>query len=710
MASWIRQHSCRPVLHLNGGRSFALLWILAGVTACATFGSARADTTDVRLNAVTPVTDSIAPFPDSTSVPPDSALLEQLLNREVTDSADQKRMVDSLMASLRSDSAGADTTTPPSLRAFVPPNAVFDSVQRANAQIGNLPLWPLPKPADLATCDLADWLTFQPMYDVDDALGPGQARYYTKWGLIERRSRWSVDGNTLNWQRLDFPQTARFDAAIVPVFDFDSVTLSNDLTLRRDSEWPYRARSSYFLRQGDYGETYSQGSFRRVFPRGYGFDLGFAFYDNDGIVQHSRPKDRYVRLQLVGPLKQSAFWSLRLYQFRDKTNIHPPATFFGMLAERNDLLYVLEGSAYRPPDSSDSSTGWTAGITLQSQKQDIEDIFIDYKLYSRNKQWSLWGKRILYGWLVDARAIYETLDLGDSDPGRWGVSVTGERPLPLGPAWSNFVRWTVSDWDTDPPAPEISSTLTPSNQNHALVPALRLERTRIIPSQFDRLSEERSNIFYDTQSLLIHRYIEAGDPSLNAEWRNEAALILTTPSDSARRTEFSVEGHVAYAENHTRWLDVSTQPDTAIYSPVSDDARTIGLAVALHTPLFWKLEGWFDYAAQYAETVDHQRLDGYYPQKASVIVSWIAPQFAYKIDLRINSALLYWYGDSRIEPTPYVSTPNVIRWDISASATMSSFTFYYSVQNVANFQYRTRAEQNYAVRHMRFGLDWHFID
>ncbi len=711
MVSWFRQHGCRPVIHLTGRFTFGLLWILAGLIACGGFNSASADTTDVELRVPAPVPGTAASLIDTTFTPPsDTSLIGPQIPLQVSDSADQKRLVDSLMSTLRSDSAASDTTTPPSLRAFVPPNAVFDSVEQANARVSAVLSWPLPKPADLAVCDLAGWLAFQPPYDVDDASGPGQSRRYTKWGLIERRSRWDVDGHQLYWQRLDFPQTAQFDAVIIPSFDFDSVSAGDEVRLRRNPDWPYRAQSSYFLRQGDYGETYSQGQFRRIFKRGYGLDLGFAFYDNDGVYLRGSPHNRYLRLQLVGPLKKTAFWTVRFNQYRDKTNILPPGIYFGMRPERNDLMYILEGAAYHPPDSSDSSTGWTAGITLQSGKQDIEDITIDYKLYSRDKHWTFWGKRMLYGWLVNANAIYETLDLGDNSPGRWGASFEGQRTVPVGAAGAGFVDWKISDWDTDPPAIELSAALTPMERDRALIPTLRLERTRIVPSLFDRLPEERSTVLYDIQSQIVHEYNEVGDPSLNAEWRNEASVGLTTPSDSAHRVNFSVEGHVAYVENYTRWLDVSDVIDTAVYKPYASDARTIGLGVALHTPLFWMLEGWFDYAAMYAETGDHQRLSGYYPQKASAIVSWIAPQFAYKIDLRINSALLWWYGDSRIEPVPYTITPNAVRWDLSASARMSRFTFYYSVQNLLNFNYRTRAGQSYAIRRMRFGFDWHFTD
>ena len=697
MVSRFRQHRGRPVVDLTGRIAANFLWTFAVAFAC-------------QVAACPAWADSTGVDPGLQSQPADSGRAQLAAPVSVPDSADQKRVVDSLMASLRADSTTADTLTPVSLRAFVPPNVIFDSAENANNRIGAVPAWPLPKPADLAACDLADWLVFQPPYDVDHASGPGQSRRYTKWGLIERRSRWDVDGQHLYWQRLDFPQTAQFDPVILPSFEFDSIRAGDELRLRRDPEWPYRARSSYFLRQGDYGETYSQGDFRRVFARGYGVDLGFTFYENDGYFLRGSPDNRYLRLHLVGPLTASTFWSARFVQFRDRTVILPPSTYFGMRPERDDLLYVLEGSAYHPPDSSDSSTGWSAVVTLQAGKHDIRDRLIDYQLLTRDKHWTVWGRRMIRGWLLDGDAMWETLDAEGDDPSRWGVTVSGQRTVPVPRLGAGLVEWTISDWETEPPALEFTAAVSAADSNRSLIPTVRLERTRIIPSLFDRLPKARSNILFDAQSPIVDQYIEIGDPSLDAEWRNEAAVILATPLGNASRFDFSLEGHVAYVERYTRWLNVSVVPDTAIFRPQSNDARTVGLGVAMHAPLFWKLEGWLNYAAKYAETTEHIRLPGYYPHKASAIISWIAPQFRYKIDLRINSALLWWYGDRRIDPTPYTISPHVIRWDLSASARMGSFTFYYSVQNVTNFSYRTREGQDYAVRRMRFGFDWRFID
>ena len=84
------------------------------------------------------------------------------------------------------------------------------------------------------------------------------------------------------------------------------------------------------------------------------------------------------------------------------------------------------------------SAGWSAGLRLQSGKHDIRDRVIDYQLLTRDKRWSLWGKRVFNGWLIDANAMYETLDLTGDGPSRWGISVAGQRTLSLGRAGAGF--------------------------------------------------------------------------------------------------------------------------------------------------------------------------------------------------------------------------------------------------------------------------------
>jgi hypothetical protein len=353
---------------------------------------------------------------------------------------------------------------------------------------------------------------------------------------------------------------------------------------------------------------------------------------------------------------------------------------------------------------------------LQAGKHDIRDRrntldgSDDYQVDEQDKTWTLWGKRILAGWLVEANALYDQLRVDSTEPDRWGLRVSGERALGLNRFGLGLVEWTVSDNETDPVAVELRAALTSRDRSRGLVPTLRLSRTRVVPSLFDRSADVRSVSILDQSELTVSQYSESGNPELDAEWRNEAAVVFESGRDSTRRSHFAVEGHAAYVEGYTRWVDTDPDADVAYYRPQSDDARTIGLAAAVHTPLFWKFEGWFNYAAKYAETTDGVRLPDYYPHKASAVVSWIAPKFKFNIDVRINSAVIWWYGDSRIDPTPYASSPNVVRWDLSASARMKTFTFYYSVQNVAGFPYRTRAKQPFAGREFRFGINWRFLD
>jgi len=243
-----------------------------------------------------------------------------------------------------------------------------------------------------------------------------------------------------------------------------------------------------------------------------------------------------------------------------------------------------------------------------------------------------------------------------------------------------------------------------------LVPTLRLERLRVVPTLFDRYRPMIDVNVSTTNSLGLERYEEEGDPTLSAEWRNSASLVLASPPDTASsRLQFSSELRAAYVQRYTRWEDASASPAIAVYRPVSGDVRTVGVAMAIHSHLFWKFHMWLNYAAKYAETLEHTRLPGYYPQKGSAMVSWIAPRFHYGVDLRLNAAFIWWSGDPRIIPTGYATT-QIFRFDLSGSATMQSFTFYYSLQNVANFPYRTGAGYEFTGRNVRFGLNWNFLD
>jgi len=615
------------------------------------------------------------------------------------------------------DTAAAreDTTTPPP-REFSPPSAIFDSADQALSQIWDSPLWPLPPPADLATGDFADWLTGQPTIDVDDAPGPGQFRRYTRWGLIDRVGDWDVDGRAFGWQRLSFPQAGQFDPTVLPSFEFKRTEVGERVDLRRDTEWPLESHSSYFLRQGDFGETYSQGKFRRRFPRGLGIDLGFLFYENKGRYAYDDRNTRHLRLQLVGPLRGRTFWTVAFDQFSDRSWILPDSVFSALLPRRDDLLYSLDMSVYHPPDSSFFRAG---GLRLQSGKQDIRT-FDGYDLYGKEKLkswleshdhvWTLWGEGASHGWHLNAQGVVEQLRVSPAERSRWGLIAEGRRIWPVGEWGSGSLHVAASSWDTDPIAPSLGMAVSADRGGRSLVPTLRLERSRLVPTLFDRERPRTDLTMPGTSNSGLDQYSEEGDRDLSGEWRNSVTLVLATPRDtSGSRLEFISEAQATYVQRYIRWEDVSVSSSQALYRPVSGDVRSVGAAMALHSRLFWKFHLWVNYAAKYAETLNHQRLAGYYPQKGTAIVSWIAPRFRYGIDLRLNAAFLWWSGDPRIIPTGY-TTSQTFRFDLSGSATMKDFTFYYSLQNVANFPYRTSAGYGFTGRTVRFGFNWNFLD
>jgi hypothetical protein len=564
----------------------------------------------------------------------------------------------------------------------------------------------LPPPADLATGDFADWLTGQPTIDVDDAPGPGQFRRYTRWGLIDRVGDWDVDGRAFGWQRLSFPQAGQFDPTVLPSFEFKRTEVGERVDLRRDTEWPLESHSSYFLRQGDFGETYSQGKFRRRFPRGLGIDLSFVFYENKGRYAYDDRNTRHLRWQLVGPLRGRMFWSVAFSQFQDKSLILTPDRFSGLGPRRDDLLYSLDATIYRPADSSFFRAG---GIRLQSGKQDIRTLS-SYRLESHDRTWTLWGEGTVRGWSLNAHGVLEQLRVATANRSRWGIIVDGRRIWPVGEWGSGSLHVAASGWDTDPMAPSFGMAISADRGGRSLVPTLRLERSRLVPTLFDRYRPLETLNMAGVNSFGLDEYVEQGDRGLSAEWRNSMAFVLATRGDtSASHLEFCSEAQATYVQRYIRWEDVSVSSSQASYRPVSGDVRSVGAAMGLHSRLFWKFHLWVNYAAKYAETLNHQRLAGYYPQKGSAIVSWIAPRFRYGIDLRLNAAFLWWSGDPRIIPTGY-TTSQTFRFDLSGSATMKDFTFYYSLQNVANFPYRTSAGYGFTGRTVRFGFNWNFLD
>ncbi|GAB4317795.1 MAG: hypothetical protein Kow0074_06600 [Candidatus Zixiibacteriota bacterium] len=629
--------------------------------------------------------------------------------RPALETEEERARFDSLLASLRADSVEADTSTPVRVRRFVAIESLFDSTRQTIRRIEE-PFQPsLPPPQDLATVDVADWLVLQPIVDVNDAAGPGTTRYSSRWGLIDRRQWWvDNDGESFDCPRLGFPQTARADLNVIPVFLYDSVSLRDRLYLIRESEWPYHARSSYFLRQGYYGETYSQGKFRRLFAPGYGIDLGFGFYENDGTSLTQDHENRHLRLRLVGPAGENMFWNFRYNQFRDRSFHAAPAPYGAAVPRRDDLLNVLEGTVYRPTDSAGTNRPWIAGLTVQQGKHDIRDAISGYKLETHTDQFDLWTHQTLSGWLIEAHAKLQTLKLEDNEPSRWGISVRGNKALSIGKDMDAALDWTVSDWETDPPAPEGTIALRLPGIFGGMRPGVSLARTRIVPELFDRLGVRRAYPITGGNAL---NYAESGDPLLEAEWRNEASLSFVRNQDSLTSFSFGITGRLGYVERYTTWQETfSADLDTTVLSPVSRDVRHVGAAVTMSTPLPWKFVTWFNYAFKYAEELNGDELTSYYPHSSSWVLSWIAPKLRYDIDIRLNSTVLWWVGDSRFAVTPYASSPHVIRWDLSGTARMQSFTFYYSLQNVTNFPYRSESGGEFAVQRMRFGIAWQFID
>lgn len=675
------------------------------------------------LSAITISWCAAAPQSDNQKTPPDSVALrsdsvksdtthstssgahgrapvrEEALIPLSPDSVDtQRRLLDSLLAVARHDTTVGDTGAPVVIREFWPPTAILDSTEREFGRLWSIPRWDLPALADLATGDLADWLLLAPGFDVDDAPGPGQFRRYTRWGLIDRLGTWSVDGEPFAWERLNFPQDARFDPTSLPSFEYEHVRVSDRVDVWHEAEWPLDAHSSYFLRQGDFGETYSEGRFRRRFPLALAVDLGFTFYKSEGRYILDNRDTRHLRWQVAGPLKGKFFWSLRFHQFRDRSWILTPQIYSGIQPRRDDLLYTVDALVYTSPADPAHPI---FGMDLQSGKQDIKGIG-GYRLESHDRTWTLWGQRVVRGWLLKTAGTIDQLRIKSVDRSRWEASVEGQQESPVQTWGTMALKAKFSGWDTDPFAPEVSAAIIADRTGYQLHPGIRLERIRVVPTLFDRYRPVDTTFFGSGQ------YIESGDPSLHAEWRNMATIMLV--SDTARNAvDFTAEGQLTYAQHYTRWENISQSATEADDRPRSDDARTAGIALGLHTPLRWKFETWVNYAAKYAATVSGTKLTGYYPHKASVILSWIAPQFRYGIDIRLNSALIWWYGDGRALPTRY-RNPHVFRWDLSGSARMKDFTFYYSIQNVANFQYRTDVGYDFTGRDVRFGINWQFLD
>jgi hypothetical protein len=635
--------------------------------------------------------------------------------------AQAQRVLDStVIADTIRSGAADDTTAPVADTAALRPELVFQPMHRVQGAarraydrvLAGIP-WPMAPLEVTAAGDLADWLLLIPMYDVDDAPGAGQNRFFTRWGLAERVGNWQVDGRPLAWQRVTFPQRAQFDAGVVPSFAFSDYRVADRVLLERDTTWGPRPRSSYFARQGDFSDTYSQAQIRQTFRERLGLDLGFAFFGGDGRFAADNRDLRYLHLQLGGALGGGRFWNYRYTQFRDKTTILTPEPFTTVHPQRDDLLWQMEASVYRP---AGEHPGWNTGITVQSGKQELSDPLQGYSLKSRDRLWSLWTAGSLRGWFIDGNFSWEELLIDSVNPNRWSLSLAAGHQWRLRDIGDASVSVKVADWDTDPMALEVTAIFEPDTGQSAVLPMMRIERVRWVPTLFDRRrpQAEYGPLTGASTGLL---YSEQGDPGLRAQWTNALSWRWGREHlPDGSRTRLTLELHCAYVQQYLRW-EGGEVTDTTLgtpaahyrYGPIAGDARTAGLACGVDGPLFATLIYSISYCAQYVETLEHRRLPGYYPHKGIAMLSWVAPHWRYGADLRINATGIWWYGDRRIDPTGYASA-HAFRFDLSGSATIKDFTFSAQMQNVAGFPYRTQAGYPFTGRMLRFGIDWHFLD
>ncbi|HUU44293.1 MAG TPA: hypothetical protein VM118_01060 [Acidobacteriota bacterium] len=632
-------------------------------------------------------------------------------------SADSTR--DSIPA-VRDDSVRASVAAPDTLPVdttprypFRGPHGAYDSTRQVWERRFAGPAPPMPAARTLAAGDLADWLGMFGPYDVDDAPGVGQSRFYTRWGLEERHGNWRLEGRPFVRQRLTFPQRAAFDMGVLPSFSWTDYHIGEEIRLDTDTLWSRTARSSYFYRQGDFADTYSEGKFRRLIGSRLGTDLSFTFFDSDGRYADDNRSTRFLSLRLVGAAYRDWHWSYRFVQFRDQTFILTPEPFTSLAPQRNDLLWQMDFDVYRP---AGASPGVMAGLRVQSGKQSLRDVWSGYRLRSNDRRWTVWGLTTLRGWNLDGEFLWETLDIDPVTAGRWGARVTAGRTLRLGPDWSAAMRLDVSDYDTDPLAVTAGAVIGPVAERLPLLPELRVSRERTVPSLFDRRRPGADSMFtveYRGDFAIYDvTYGESGAPDLEAQWDNAVSLVWHNRTPAAGGTpalSYQIEARAAYVENYTRWQDTSSVVTHVSYAPVAEDARTVGFSAALTAPFWGDFALTTAYAAKYAADLDDRRLTGYYPHKGSAILSWVRPQLHWGIDVRANLIGVWMYGDRRIQPTLYTE-PHIVRVDLSGTATMGSFHFDYLIQNLFNFEYRTRAGYPGTGRTVRFGLEWHFLD
>lgn len=563
----------------------------------------------------------------------------------------------------------------------------------------------MPPVDQIAGSDLADWLTYHPAYDVDDAPGVGQTRFFTRWGLVDRTGHWRIDGRPVSWQRLAFPMRPQFDPAILPSFGFVTPHFGEQAILQRDTVWSRRPAFDYTFRQGDFSDSYSEGYFRGRTARGFGLDLSAAFFSSDGRFFSDTRDKRVIALETFGPLKKQLYWRARYDQFRDKSVVLTPEPFDLLRPRRNDLLWSGEAAIGKVDDSGAS---WLIGGRVQSGSQRLTDP--EYSVASEDRDWRLFGLTQIAGWNIEVASGLEEVGIDSISAERWYVRGEAARRWRLNENWSSALRVSLSDWDTDPPSLSATGVLSPRSIS-IFRPSLRLARERTVPTLFDRERPEVEYAFITTGQRSII-YSEAGDRSLEDQWNNSVSVqwgadVLSDSTDFG----WTIGGHAEYVENYTVWSSQRV-PDSILgipitrdsYRPRQADARSLGAAVGIQGRIIGKLHYFANYAVKYVTDLDNAKLSGYYPHKGSAMVSLIAPTWKYGADMRLNAAGLWWYGDRRIEPTLY-TTPHVFRVDLSGSArVVGDLSIFALIQNIANFEYRTAAGYPMTGRTVRFGL------
>lgn len=587
---------------------------------------------------------------------------------------------------------------------FVPPHLWRRGSRWQADELLAGPAWPMPRVPDVAGGDFADWLSYHPAYDVNDAPGVGQTRFFTKWGAVDRSGDWQVEGRPVTWQRLTFPMTPQFDPAIIPSFSFAQTHVGEGVILRNDTLWGDQPVFDYTFRLGDFADAYSEGYFRAHTRRGFGLQLGGVFFSSDGRYASDNRDKRNISLETFGPLSEDHYWRVHYNQFRDKSLVVPPEPYNRSRPQRNDLLWSAEAVVAH---IADSVPRWQIGARIKSGDQRLKDP--TYSVASDDHDGQVFMETQIIGWDLNLQLGLKQLEMDSIDVDAWYANAALSKLWQFG-KWTAALEVSASDDDNNPPAPAATAALAPRSTG-GLRPSLRLSRQRSTPTLFDRYRPYAEFSVIDAgQEGLV--YSEAGDPSLDDQWENSIGLHWGADAFSDTVAfAWTLAGHAAYIEEYTIWQG-EEGTDTLLgnpvrhvrYRPRSHDARSLGAAAGIHGRLFWKIHYRTHYALKYAVDLNDVKLKGYHPHKGLAMVSLIAPRWRYGVNLRLNAAGLWWYGDTRIDPSGYESS-HVLRFDLSGSAeVVNDLTIYALLQNVANFPYRTGAGQEFTGRTVRFGL------